>query len=325
MKGKEIINHIVCAEMPDLEQVRQKCHQQAVGIVKGNTKYRFMRTSPVLTIVLILCLFTATVVIGATFKWHEALILYFNPSEKQMEEVKNALHEPDAVMTHKDVTIKVLQTITTQYELYILYEISTTETFETEGQIFQPLISISLDPSFKELDPNSGSGMVANSGATTLEHSSNKLVALYRHSQSAPIPNHSYIKLNFFELILKENALPIVDKGYGDLIWQINFEETDSISLEPNLQVILNDNPYKIAKIVLTPLSVYINIEGEAILTEINLIITLSNGKEIHSSPTQRMYSATHGYNLFLRFDELISPDEIKSITIEDVTIPIYE
>lgn len=70
MKGKEIIDHIIRAEMPDIEQVREKCFQQEVNITHGyrrQLRWSTVAAAFVMFLVLSTVVYAAAVFIGQRF------------------------------------------------------------------------------------------------------------------------------------------------------------------------------------------------------------------------------------------------------------------
>ena len=299
----------------------------------GHVRELYNRQAPkkivIAVIVAAVCILTTTVALAITFSWHQLLLDYLNPSEMQIQEMNGAVGTPCATITKNGVTVNVLQTITDSYNVFVLYELIVPEWIELTDDIKWSNEDFIVPTSI------GGTMYSGEYGSTTLEQSENRRITLLHYSQTREIAN-GFIRMQFenlcrFIIIYDDNGeymdlerVPLVE-GEWDLAWELNYEDKSSIVIDSDISVSINGSSNRITRIVISPISVLINIEGDDILTVVRPVVTLIDGSQIafdfKSDTKSFSYSILSGNDLYYRFDNLINTDDVVSVTIGDVTI----
>jgi len=289
--------------------------------------------------VAVLCVLTATTALAMSFGWHEKLIEYLNPSEKQMETLKGAVSAPDLTLTKNGVTITVKQTLADSFGVYVLYEMTVPENIEWNDDIKWEFSFLKVPTS--KTDETFVGGV---SGSEILEQTGNKRTALYHIQSTAPFENGE-IKLNFADLGYynvtgdpkastppKIEFVPLVE-GEWELKWEFNYVDT-SKTIEVDKPLSINGSKDTITKIVISPMSVCAFVKGDDILMSgVRPTVNFKDGSRIAYDVNSK--GKSFGYylideanmiyqnQLYYRFENIINVDDVQSMTIGDVTIPI--
>ncbi len=275
-----------------------------------------------------ICILTTTVALAVTFNWHQMLISYLNPTEQQMQEMGGSLGTPEATITKNGVTITVLQTIADSHGVYVLYEMTAPKEIELNKDVI-------FRNSFLDLKTDSTATNYVGSGENiTLEEHENTRIALYYYGQTAQIGN-GYAELQLGDLsqcIYDDNGeyldlVPLV-KGEWNLKWEFNLEDSHSIVFKTNQPVSINGSKNTITEIAVSPLSIYIQVKGDNVLESIRPVVNFKDGShmafDVSSNGNSFSYSPMLGNNLYYRFNDIVSPQDVESITIDNVTIAIH-
>lgn len=290
--------------------------------------------------VTVLCVLTATTALAISFGWNEKLIEYLKPSERQMDALSGAIDTPDATLTRNGVTITVKQTLADSYSIYVVYEMTVPQDITLNNNIEWE--SSYLDVPMKNTDRGHASGTMST---TILEQTGNKRTALLYLQRTAPSENGD-IKLKFSNLgyypdvelpkenvgTMETNFVTIVE-GEWDLEWEYNFVNTSKI-IEVNEPLSINGSENKITKIVISPMSVCAYVTGDDILGSARPVVNFKDGSKLtyddvglknisFSYCLTDIDNMTYTNQLFYRFEKIINPEDIESITIGNVTIPV--
>lgn len=298
--------------------------------VKRTTK-RLSLTAAVIAI----CILTATTALAIDFGWHEKLIAYLNPSEEQMETLSGAVSAPNATLTKNGVTITVKQTLADSFGIYVLYEMTVPEEIE---------LSDDITWRFSHLDVPTGQTDEAcsiGSGSTKiLEQTGNKRTVLLHFQETAPFEN-GYIELELADLgyltdvgTPETKFVPLVE-GKWDLKWEFSYVDTSKM-VEVNKPVSINGSENTITKIIISPMSVCAYVKGDDILMSgVRPVVNFKDGSQIAYDVQSKNKSFSYylidednkiyANQLYYRFENIINRDDVASITIGDVTIPINE
>jgi len=277
-----------------------------------------------------------TVVYATPMNWNELFIQYFKPSEHQIKQMNNIVNTPEATMTKNGVTITIKQTITDSQNVYVLYEMTVPESIELNDDIDW------LDEYFS-LDPNATKSL-SGGRSTILKQDKHTRTALFYINQTV-LNGHNTATLQFDSLTqyrkiynkkgeyIDLKRIPLVE-GEWNLTWDFTMDDSQSIKLEPQTSLHLNEkSKNKVAKIEISPLSIYILVEGSDVLLSLAPNIHFKNGSQMtfnYLSPGQsfsyvNIPSSTEaqGNHLFYQFDRIISPEDVESISIGNVSIPV--
>jgi hypothetical protein len=283
-----------------------------------------------------LAVLTMTTALAIGFGWHEKLIKYLSPSDEQMAALDGAADTPDATVTQNGVTITVKQTLADSFGIYVLYEMTVPENIE---------LSDSIQWMFSHLDVPVGQTddyVTMGVGSTEiLEQSGNTRTVLLHQQFTAPFEN-GYIELVFLNLgyynfpeVPQENSAPefiTLVEGEWNLKWEFSFEDTGK-TIEVNEPVSYNGSENTLTRIVLSPMSVCAYITGDDIVGSARPAVNFKDGTQIEFDAKSN--NASFGYylvdeetllyanHLYYRFENIVDLEDVESITIGDVTVPI--
>jgi len=279
-----------------------------------------------------ICVLTATTALAINLGWNEKLIEYLNPSEKQVETLGGAVDTPEATLTKNGVTITVKQTLADSFGIYVLYEMTVPETIELNDNIKWKWEV--LDITTEQTNSTNG-GTISSE---ILEQTSNKRTVLLHIQKTIPFEN-GYVKLILKDLeYVSKNAgtgniefTPLVE-GEWDLKWEFKFVDTSKI-IEINEPLSINGSEDTITKIIISPMSICVFVEGDDILMSVRPVVTFKDGNKIAYDAQSKNKSfiyylidednMTYANQLYYRFENIIDIDDVDNITIGDKIIPI--
>ncbi|TEB05487.1 hypothetical protein Psch_02528 [Pelotomaculum schinkii] len=288
--------------------------------------------------VVAICILTTTTALAISLGWNEKLIEYLKPSEEQMETLSGAVNIPEATVTQNGVTITVKQTLADSFGVYVLYEMTVPEDIELNDDIQWKHGFLKVP---KKTDEATVGGVY---GADTLEQTGNKRTVLYHLQATAPLENGE-IELNFGDLGYYKvtgdpkgptppdiEFVPLVE-GEWDLKWEFSYVDT-SKTVEANKPLSINGSEDTISKVVISPMSVCAFVKGDDILMSgVRPTVNFKDGSQIAYDVNSK--NKSFGYylideanliyqnQLYYRFENIINVDDVESITVGDVTIPI--
>ncbi|MCR6544105.1 DUF4179 domain-containing protein [Dehalobacterium formicoaceticum] len=289
------------------------------------------RFSIIATVCVILIL-TATTALAINFGWHEKLIEYFNNiSQGQMELVRDGVNTPEATITKNGVTISILQTLADSNGIYVLYEIIAPDDIEFNDAILWSWFAIDVP----QTQTNSAYGL-GTIQRRVLAQNSNKRTELIFLQQSSSFES-GYASLILRDLGYVENAgtesmdwVSLVD-GEWRLEWEFTYQESKVI--EVNQPVSLNGNEKLITTVVISPISVCVYIQGDDVLTGASPSINFNDGSYItYNSQTPNASFGVYltdeekmiyEHMLYYHFKSIINVEDVESISIGDITIPL--
>ncbi|BBI33330.1 DUF4179 domain-containing protein [Cohnella abietis] len=312
-----------------------KTYQEGEAPMKKTTK----KVTALAVVVAVFLLFT-TAVFASTLNWNELLIQHFKPSKSQIKAMKGNVSIPEATVTNNGVTITVKQTIVDSQNVYVLYEMTVPESIDLNDDIRWKGEYFGLKPkAMGEARPSLGGG------STILKQDKHTRTGLYYKPLTVLNGNSAAIML-FEDLTLNQmiydkkgefmglNRIPLIE-GEWEITWDLMIDDTQSIKLEPNKPLSLKKSKNKVTKIEISPLSIYILIEGSDILTRVKPIVKFKDGSQLSFNfmSTGKSFSYNYaegsveaqGNHLYYKFDQIISPEDVESISIGDVTIPVLK
>lgn len=275
----------------------------------------------------------ATAAFASTLNWNELLIQHFKPSEDQINKMNDSVSTPGATVTKNGVTITVKQTIADSQNFYVLYEMTVPESIELNDDIVWGWSSLHLNPD------STTNGFGSRSGAILKQDKHSRTVLF--HEARKVLNGTGTATLKFYDLTLHQKIfdkkgefidlkkIPLIE-GEWQITWDYKIDDTQSIKLEPNKSVSLKGSKNKITKIEVSPLSIFVLIEGTDILTRVEPIVKFKDGSQLsfnYMSPGKAfMYSNSNddqGNHLYYELGKIINPEDVESISIGNVTIPV--
>lgn len=282
----------------------------------------------VLIIVVICLLFTAS---AFAYKQglHENFIALLNIAEEESEIVENFTETPEASVQKNGVTITINQTIADPYGIYILYEIIAPLNIEfTEDVEMKPI----LIAQYENAGANNG-GSLYN---INLENKGNRRVGALYQNYTSPIKS-GIVKMKFNECKTKITddttnvRYETLLEGPWEVEWDFNY--VDSSKTYKISQKIKDYGENKITKVVISPIGLYLFIEGDNITDKVNPTLHLNDGGEISlnsdvrgNTYIYRLKNEADGIyenELFYRFEHVINPDDVKSVSFVRNVIPL--
>ncbi|WP_238327557.1 DUF4179 domain-containing protein [Paenibacillus gorillae] len=286
-------------------------------------------------VVAVFLLFT-TAAFASTLNWNELLIQHFKPSEDQIQTMNGHVSTPEATVTNNGVTVTIKQTIADSQNIYVLYEMTVPESIELNDDIVWEGNYFSLK--------SEGTGLIQGGASTILRQNKHTRIGLFHKNQTV-LNGSNTATLQFEDLTLHQKIydkngeyidlkrIPLA-KGEWNLSWDFMIDDTQSIKIEPHTPVSLHGkSKNKVTKIEISPLSIYILVEGSDVLNGLAPIVKFKDGSQLsfnYKSPGKsytyvNVPSSTNaqGNHLYYVFDHIISPGDVESITIANVTIPV--
>mgnify|MGYP002563881564 CR=1 FL=1 len=311
-------------------------------ILKGETdmKYAKKRMSAALVIVLILALSTLTV-LASTLGWHEKLIEYFRPTEEQMEYMEDNVSFPQATATDNGVTVNVLQTVMDKHEIYVLCELIAPEnTVLTEDIDLKHwhLTLLSQD--------NPDTYNMSTGSYKVLERKDNRMTMLIQESADTSLMKDQTLALHLTDLSrIIENGDPSSEDYTAaeetvvsfqlNLSWTANYTDLTKV-YDVNQPVVINGQTgYTLNQIEISPISVWIFIEGPGSSSMSAVpVIKMNDGSVISvRSEDENAYYTFAAYidpdkqggktSIHYIFDHITDIEDIESITVGDRVIKI--
>jgi len=289
-----------------------------------------IRRFSVMTASIVLFVVLASSALAVSFGLHEKLIEFFNITGKQESLIGIAADTPIASVTDQGITVEVKQTIADPYGLYILYEITGPDTMEFTDDVDMYPIVITDD---LQNESKLGAGVFSN---RILEQKGNRRIALYHITTNSEYSTGTIkMEFPFIEMIRKNSSGEMVSseiiEGNWVLQWDFQYENT---SKSIQFDQLLNDKHNILRKVIISPMAVYIFIEGDDITGSVRPTLHFTDGRTISFDVndidnTSFMYMLVdyeeqiYENNLVCQFDEMIDPNNIADITIFDETFPV--
>jgi hypothetical protein len=239
-------------------------------------------------------------------------------------------------ITENGVTIELLQTLADNQGVYAIFELTVSEAVElTNNTGFD---SLHLEGETELLVGGYASSV---SGGEILDISGNKITAIAYFFPSEPIMD-GILRLSISDvgyLHWSEDGAAFIPLVSGNWLLEWDFNYTDiSKKVTPN-QTVDADSDALVTEISISPVSISVSAEGtmrtelENIFDNAEITVTFRNGSSITYSyrDENAMFSShlantedmTYSYRMFNRFDRIIDPDDVVSVTLLGVTIPI--
>lgn len=287
----------------------------------------------VAAVIAIAVLFSGTA-LAVSLGWHIKLMEYLNPSEEQIQTLDGAVNMPEATITQNGVTITVKQTLADAFGIYVLYEMTVPDNVELDDNVRWSLEILNVPTIKTDEYITAGSG-----GSEILEQTENKRTVLYHLDTTAGFENGD-IELTLRDLTRyttndatgSTEITPVVE-GEWALKWKSTFVDT-SKTIDLNKPLSINGSNNIITKIVISPISFCVFVKGDDILGSARPVINFKDGGQLsyddlgYGNKSFSYYlideaSMTYSNQLYYRFEKIIDLNDVASIQIGDMVIPI--
>jgi len=352
------LNHGFDRMTPTAQQKARMLDAVMEGRKKGATvkMKRKVRWKTALVAAAALFALTATTVFAVDLGWHEKFMEYFGIGEGQEALLDGAVDTPGLSVTENGVTFTVWQTITDSHGVYVFLDVTLPDDVtvpEVTDRSFLPsdlgfgTHRIQVDTAGDDIFDQGGWEFLSFEGNTfTVMLSSLRDEAISDGRISLHFEDIGYydwdkVNAEMDAAELDENGhmppifleMTIVIEGTWDLSWDYTYGDTSKIML-PDETVENAGVEGVIAKIAASPISISVDAlldsasSDRVALWIDQMVVTFRDGSELvcDASISDSSYSAmrqdTGEYYFYYRFDSLIDPDEIVSVTICDTVFP---
>lgn len=304
------------------------------AILKGEQimHTRKMKLSLALVAALVASLVGLTAM-AAAFGWHEKLIAYLSPTATQMDVLGDASNAPQVTATDNGVTVSVLQTLTDQHGIYILYDVTVPDSVTLPEDVTWELSHLGMDTAA------AGTGQVAmgSGGADVIARTDHTLTILQRDIWTDAITNDQKVSLTLQNLVRYDSTGDDIQQEVlvpcqFDLTWTLHYTDSTT-TFDVNQPVdITGSNHNVLTSISLSPMTLWITVTGDDVLGAIKPWITYHNGETFQITQEDRSASylflndadQTGGTcSISYAFDRITDLSEIASITVGNVVVPI--
>ncbi len=268
----------------------------------------FIATALVLSI-------TGLSVIAATFGWHKKLMEYFgNPSDEQMELMNGSFDVPMLSKSHNGYTVNVLNTLADRHVIYVLYElVLPEETIMTMAEA-EGFMSQIIHGAYLKNDKT-----VVEKGAVTIGVGSHEILGVDKNKITiceymginAGISDECVVTLSvgnmryIDETEIYADKFHVFDRENSQIVgdfqitqsWNFKYEDIGR-SIDVNKPLDINGyNTNTLSKIDISPISVWIIAEGDAVPTALNPVIKFKDGSVItYNSKDENAYAMFSSY-----------------------------
>ena len=334
--NKNELNDFFDSISPD-EEIKKRV---LVNLLKGEEKkVKFKRKIPVTLAAAIILIAVGITALAAVTVFNEKFVELFNISEQQAEVLEGSAQAPEASATDNGVTVNVLNTLVDNHGIYTLYEVLLPENVKITKELLDNNLQWKFDNLyFKTEEAQSTMGMGGGS-RKIVDFSEHKLTILKYDTSNQKILNNQELTLELEDLVyftytendIIENTL--IDCKFS-FSWELVYENLTKV-IEVNKNTVIYPGKNNIlTQIEVSPMSVWINIEGDDTMMAAKPVIKFKNGETIEfdakngSNVTSNFANfldgreggiITFGYN----FDEFHDMSEYESIIVGDLEIKV--
>ena len=292
------------------------------------------RLATVVALVAVLVLMASTA-LAVGLGWHERFMEYFGIGDTQTGLLDGAVGSPGLSVTDNGVTVNVLQTLADSQGVYVVFEATVPNNVELADET-------GFSVAFLEAETVRQVGYASSvSGCEILDISGNKIIAIADFFPSERIRDGT-LKLTVQDVgytTHEEGSTTFKTLISGDwsLEWDFTYKDT-SKKISPN-QAVDADGEAVVTEISISPVSVCVIVEGsmraklEGLLDNAEVMVTLKDSSTIMYSfrDENALYSShyvndggvDYRYRMCNRFDRIIDPDDVVSVTLCGIMIPI--
>lgn len=312
------------AELPDIDTISLNVNTRIKSAYSAKMHVRKKTMRVLITAAVILSIAGITV-IASNMVWHEKLIKYFNnPNEKQIQQSMINSKYPLISQTDNGITVNIIQTISDNHGLYILYEVKGINDISSEDTVSWK--NQHLKVNYKDEDKKVGMGGYAYN--KILDIGKDECTMLYVRSGTESLQKGEIsFKLNTLrkKVISGDIAefVNIADCSFN-FAWYFEAENSEKVW---DLRYDMNDGKNTLTKIELSPISAWLTIIGEEMAPCGDITIKLKNAEIIRLTSEDYSISYTPLYGginmIFVEFNKLIIVDDAESITVNGKTIEL--
>jgi len=329
---------------PDFEQKRRMLDailerkDENGGII--SMKYRTKRLVAAVVLAAALVL-VATTALAVGYGWHERFIEYFGIREGQTDLLEGAVSSPEMSITKNGVTVEVLQTLADSQGVYVIFEVTVPTGVElTEDTMFFSTFFVA------ETEQRSEGVRISASGWEVLYIAGNKMTMLANCNPADPIISGT-LSLSLKDLghvnrpedFGPDSGTPFVTVIEGEWLLEWDFTYIDTTKKVLPNQTIGADDDSIVTEISISPISICVYAEGpsssplEDLLIRGSITVEFRDGSSLVYSAmdTNSLFGRSidsadaplYRYRMFNRFSSIIDLEDVVSVTLCGVTIPL--
>ena len=329
MNNKDDLNRCFAQLTPTAEQ-KERMLANILEQKQGSAVQMKKRARKLpVAVVALVCMLTVTATLAVTVGLREKVLEYFGAgSEEQVALVEQMAADFEASITENGVTVTVKQTITDSTGLYVFYEVAgLDDTILPEGAKWVPQFDM-LIPSIVAEDVTGHTGF---GESDVLEYGEGSLLAVVSSVSSSSLLADGDVKLYISNFGYQDTNGRFTSLVEGE--WMMNwYLLSDPVGklVEPNVSL-GSDGENVVTQIAVSPISVSIKIRGEGIPAPIYVnFADGSKSEDLTKSDTSSSggflvdeENMVYEHQFYHRFSSLIDPDNVESVTVADITIPL--
>ena len=346
MKKHELWEYFDAIQLP--EQTREAVLHQVLHPEEGGSSVKHIwNVSRLVAVAVVVCLITVGVCVAANvFQWNEKFAELFQPTASQMEALQGATNQPQVSATQNGVTVTVRQTLADQHGIYVLYDVEGPADVTFTDQMAWKNKDLKIN--YEENSVEERTYLMGFCGSRVVSQEGNKRTELYYSNGNGLIQKNQELTLCLKDLgyyeyenaALKdlnrepESTYHTVIEGEWKLTWEFAYENLTK-SIPVNQPVLLSEEQGQLATLLsveVSPMSLWVNVEGPGNLWGLYPIITFCDGTQViidsmddQGSYFYVAYREKEGgiHHAVYQFDNITDLSEIASVTVGNVTVPI--
>lgn len=269
-------------------------------------------------------LLLTTAVLAVHYGWSAALVEYLHPTQQQMEVLEGNTQSESLSVTQNGVTLTVLQTLTDQNGVYVLYQIDAPQQIDLRDD-FSWRDYFLMVPT----EDNRDGVTIQTAKETLLNRTANSFTMLLSVQSSTPLKEGT-IHLFFQDIgyFANQFGFHTVVSGTWELEYPIVYSEIGkTVNVERSIEI--GSGSYSLSSVYLSPLSLLLNFEGDYQIPLDSVILQYRDGhmvtysgEQIHFLHNMEQQKYKTHWSCF--FPEIISLDDLESIQIGDYTFQVH-
>jgi hypothetical protein len=297
-------------------------------------------TAAMAAAVALLLMATTTLAVG--LGWHVRFIEFFGVGENQAALLDGAVGSPNISITENGITVEVLHTLVDSQGVYVIFEVTVSENVElNDGIVFERCVFTANTAQLV------GGYVTAVDYVDILDRNGNKITGVASFIPSEQVTD-GILRLELCNLGYRDwpgnpnhgGSNPFVTLVEGQWLLKWNFTYCDTTKkVMPNVAM-GTDNDFMLTEIAISPVSITVRAHRELSSSMIGLLgddgavtVTFKDGSTIEYRAMDRnsLFGCTlineekmiYQFRMYNRFDKIIDPDDVVSVTLSDVPIPI--
>ena len=295
------------------------------------TRRRGKKRRIVVTALVAVLAFATTAFAAEVFQWDARISNYLGIDEKNSAVLSESGMDVGISTEQSGVKVEAIQTLGDANNIYILFELTA-----PEGAVIHP--ASRFDMIYLKVDGVTGMGY----GCDMLPDESetdNKATMLLSMEANNDI-NDKKIEVTFEDLAhyKQETGEFIPDyEGKWELAWQLDYKD-NAVKFPVDRELTVNGETVRVDSVSISPIALNVKVSGSYIreydsappepgtgdLLEIKAV-TLSDGTVLTQEDSFGWGTSTDGdeYMINMKMKELLDPETIESITLNDTVIPL--